>query len=159
MKNILIIAVLSVWSVAAIPHETTNYTKTTTELYSPSVAKVKIKAGLGRGSSCRGRGLCLIVIVRSALEGVQEENQGLAMASYSGNTLTLEFLKSSMTPATLNRHFANGEFIVEEDAKLDAGVVSSKDDRKMLLVPKGKYQVEDSGSYLIITLENCLISS
>lgn len=159
MKTLIIIAVLSVWSIAATNRETTNISEANSNLFSPSVIKVKVQIGLGKGGNCRGKGLCGKIEVSSATDEVQPDNQALAMAEYKGNTLTLEFLKSSMTPATINRQFANGEFTIEEDTKLDAGPVSPKNSGKSLLVPKGKYTVEDMGRSFQIALENCMISS
>lgn len=160
MKHTIIITSFAMWvMVATTPRTAKSSYGVSKALFSSNVAKIKIKAGLGKGSNCRGRGLCLIIDVQTVTDGVQSENQALAMAEYSGNTLTLEFLKNSMTSTTMSRHFANGEFTIEEDTRLDAGPVSPKNSGKSLLIPKGKYTVEDMGRSYQVTLENCTVSS
>ncbi len=160
MKHTIIITIFAMWIGTLTNGKSAHSAGMDTSIFSPNVRKVTTSIGFGKGSNCSGLGLCFIITDDASLKDIEPmENKARAMAEYSGNTLSLEFLKASMTPATINKHFGSGQFTINEGTKIEAQVLSPKDAGKFLIIPKGKYTVQDMGRSYQVTFENCMVTS
>ena len=107
--------------------------------------KIKIGVEFGRKS----KGCARIGICRITFEGIEQqagpngENTASGTAWIENGKLKIDFNRASMTDATFQTHFGNGNFQLEEDYVLPAEVASALGVRSYI-VRTGKYLLPQS---------------
>lgn len=161
MKNSIIIAAIAFVAIFSINSANANTYLPTTPSISANLIKVTVTVNFGRQSKgCTGFGVCSVVI-SAELMTRPSNTSGTGTAETKDGKLVLTLNKSSMTREAMAKYFANNKFTVEEDVQVAGEIVSPRDPAsgqatgrrqyQPLIIRKGVYNVQDSGSTLTIT--------
>ena len=161
MKKVFFIAAMAFAALFTTNSASANTYPTTTPAFEANPIKITITINFGRSSKgCSGLGVCSVVI-SAELMTKPSDNSGSGVADMKGDKLVVTLNKSSMTREAIAKYFANGKFVVEEDAQVSAAITSSPGDvatgqatgkrqHKPYTIKQGVYNVQDNGSTFTI---------
>jgi hypothetical protein len=120
-------------------------------------AAIKIKAAIKFGmqsKNCQNHGICEITMLDDEkAQPCDTCTQVLLLYKPEKNTLTLKFLKASMSLLTTQKYFANNVFLLEESyylsiKNIEALLLDEKNEHYLL---KGTYPIQNNKDYLSVT--------
>ena len=122
--------------------------------------KMQFFAGVELGvpsKKCKNFGICRITPIGMLEEAIFESNckcqcKGI-LTLLEDDTIELYFLKRSINPADLKKHFSSGKFWVEEDFFFNF----PKDDIYSFRIKSGVYPVTVSNSLVQVKFDNVVI--
>ncbi len=164
MKNLIIILVIAIGTGFTGHSEITTTKLAASPSLSVTPPDVKVTVNFGRASrGCRGLVICGISAEGSLAVG-ENGAQGV-IKSLRDSEIILTLNKNSIPHESLSLNFANTQFTLEEDFKINPTIISSRDPAsgqatgKAFVIRKGTYDVENKSSVLSITFSDIVISS